>query len=163
PQMGACVNEPVRRGRSVGTDGLMELADEVPVELYGMGVNQLSARGIRSHESPPQHDMHRLLVRCAGYVHTARWTSLGLSLLEAMHLGLPVVAVGATEVPRAIPPGAGVVVSSSAELRIACRRLLDAPDEARELGSRGRDHAREKYGLGRFLTDWDRLLSQLAN
>lgn len=27
------------------------------------------------------------------YLHTARWTSLGLSLLEAMHLGMPVVAV----------------------------------------------------------------------
>ena len=34
------------------------------------------------------------------YLHPVRWTSLGLSLLEAMHLGMPVVALATTEVPR---------------------------------------------------------------
>jgi glycosyltransferase involved in cell wall biosynthesis len=163
PQMGACINDPVRRGRAVGTDLLVELADKVPVELYGIRADQLVARGLRTHESPPQHDMHRMLARCAGYVHTARWTSLGLSLLEAMHLGVPVVAVAATEVPRAVPPGTGVLVSSPAELRSACSRLLDDPAEARELGLRGREHALVKYGLGRFLEDWDQLLARVTD
>jgi glycosyltransferase involved in cell wall biosynthesis len=163
PRMGACINEPVRRGRAVGTDLLLELAGQVPVELYGIGVEELSgAPGVRTHESLPQHDLHRMLARCAGYVHTARWTSLGLSLLEAMTLGLPVVALGATEVPRALPAGTGIVVASGVELRDACRRLLEDPEEARELGRRGREHARERYGLGRFLTDWDQLLHRLA-
>ena len=43
------------------------------------------------------------------YLHPIRWTSLGLSLLEAMHLGMPVVALATTEVPEAVPPEAGVV------------------------------------------------------
>ena len=38
-----------------------------------------------------------------------RWTSLGLSLLEAMQLGMPVVALATTEATVAVPPEAGVV------------------------------------------------------
>ena len=44
----------------------------------------------------------RPMRRC--YVHPFRWTSLGLSLIEAMHLGMPVVALATTEVPDAVPP-----------------------------------------------------------
>jgi glycosyltransferase involved in cell wall biosynthesis len=31
------------------------------------------------------------------YLHPVRWTSLGLSLIEAMHLGMPVAGLAARE------------------------------------------------------------------
>ncbi|WP_445256466.1 glycosyltransferase [Nocardioides aurantiacus] len=162
------VNDPVRRGRSVGTDLLPGLARVGGVDVFGMRVDLLpDALGLGPavlavHEDLPQERMHAELARRRVYVHTARWTSLGLSLLEAMHLGMPVVALGATEAARAVPPGTGVVTTRAAELGPAVARFLADPDLAREVGSAGRRHALEHYGLTRFLTDWDRLLASVV-
>jgi hypothetical protein len=158
------VNDPVRRGRAVGADLLPGLVDVVPVDVFGMGADALAADlgrpsdRLRSFEDLPQHRLHDELARRRVYVHTARWTSLGLSLLEAMHLGMPVVALAATEAVRAIPPGAGVVTSSVEELYASTDRLVQNPVEARQLGLRAREEACRRYGLGRFLADWDVVL-----
>jgi glycosyltransferase involved in cell wall biosynthesis len=85
---------------------------------------------------------------------------LGLSLLEAMHLGMPVVALGTTEVHEAVPPTAGVVSTSVDALVAALARLVADPDEARERGQAARAAALARYGLARFLADWDALIEE---
>ena len=60
-------------------------------------------------EDLPQHRLHDQVARRCAYLHPHRWTSLGLSLLEAMHLGMPVVVLASTAAIEAVPPGAGVV------------------------------------------------------
>jgi glycosyltransferase involved in cell wall biosynthesis len=94
------------------------------------------------------------------YLHPYRWTSLGLSLLEAMHLGMPVVALATTEVPEAVPPEAGVVSTGLDVLEDALRRLVGDREEAAVLGKAARAAALERYGLGRFLRDWDHVLQE---
>jgi len=42
------------------------------------------------------------------------------------------------------------------------RRFRADPDEARETGRRAREAALERYGLERFLRDWDALLDCYA-
>jgi glycosyltransferase involved in cell wall biosynthesis len=99
--------------------------------------------------------MHREMARRRVYVHTARWTSLGLSLLEAMHLGMPVVALATTEAVAAVPPEAGVVSTRLEELTAAVWRFVHDPSEAQAVGAAAREVALSRYGLGRFLADWD--------
>jgi glycosyltransferase involved in cell wall biosynthesis len=96
------------------------------------------------------------------YLHPIRWTSLGLSLLEAMHLGMPVVALGTTEVAEAVPAEAGVVTNRLDVLRAAVAELVVDPDRARAMGRAGREAALARYGLERFLADWDALLGEAA-
>src|SRR5262249_55514636 len=96
------------------------------------------------------------------YLHLTRWSSLSLSLIEAMHLGMPVVALATTETPEAVPPGAGVVSTRVELLESAFQRLLADPDEARDRGLTARREALRRYGLARFLADWDRLLAEVA-
>ena len=157
-------NEPVRRWRVTGTDLLPGFARVGPLDVFGMGGEGLpEATGL-----PPERlgvlgdldrsELHRQLARRRVYLHPVRWTSLGLSLLEAMHLGMPVVALATTEALRAVPPEAGVLSTDVAELRRAAARLLADPQEAARRGAAGRAHALQKYGLGRFLADWDALL-----
>ena len=162
---GVVVNDPVRRGRFVGTDLLPDLAEVGDVDVFGMRVTQLpeiatAAGRVRTYEDLPQEDMHTELARRRVYVHTPRWTSLGLSLLEAMQLGMPVVAVAATESPMAVPPEAGVVTTDRRRLADAVAELLADRARAAEMGSAGRRHALERYGLKRFLDDWDGLLGR---
>jgi glycosyltransferase involved in cell wall biosynthesis len=153
-------NEPVRRGRVTGTDLFDRFARVAPLDVFGMGVNGLSGVGISTYDDPPQHRMHELVARRRAYLHLCRWTSLGLSLIEAMHLGMPVLALATTEVVEAVPPGAGVISTRVDTLVEAAHWLLAEPAHARRLGEQARLVARARYGLDRFLADWDRLLEE---
>jgi glycosyltransferase involved in cell wall biosynthesis len=96
------------------------------------------------------------------YVHPVRWTSLGLSLLEAMHLGMPVVVLASTESVEAVPPEAGVLSTRPERLWDAVRHYLHDEDAARLAGKAARAAALERYGLPRFLRDWDELLGEVT-
>ena len=83
------------------------LGAEVPLDLFGMRWSGWPAPGVRSVADLAQERLHAEMARRRLYLHPVRWTSLGLSLLEAMHLGMPVVALATTEVVEAVPPEAG--------------------------------------------------------
>jgi glycosyltransferase involved in cell wall biosynthesis len=167
PRAAVVVNDPVRRGRSVGTDLLPDLCRAGPLDVFGMRVDQLPGvlaappGGLSVHEDLPQQRMHEELARRRVYVHTARWTSLGLSLLEAMHLGMPVVVIAATEAAVAVPPEAGVVTTRRSELRSAVAGFLASRERAEVAGAAARRHALQRYGLQRFLGDWDTTLHRV--
>ena len=164
------VNEPVRRGRVTGSDLLPAFARAVPLDVYGMKVlglpeaYDLPTRDghVAVHEDVPQQRMHAELARRRVYVHPLRWTSLGLSLVEAMHLGMPVVVLAATEAVEAVPAEAGVLSTRLDVLVEGARRFVDEPDAARLAGKAARTYALERYGLPRFLADWDALLREVV-
>ena len=166
-----CVNEPVRRWRVAGSDLVLDLARALPVTVYGMGTDALGAlaeeHGVsgldrsRCHDLP-QARLHDELARHRVYFHPYRWTSLGLSLIEAMTLGMPVLALSTTEAPEAVPPDAGVVSNDLGVLRAAASRWCADPDEAAARGRAARAHALDRYSLTRFLSDWDRTLKEVA-
>ncbi|MGY2083142.1 glycosyltransferase [Blastococcus sp. SYSU DS0539] len=161
-------NEPVRRGRTVGADLLPGLAAAAPVDVFGMGLAGLHERygldpdRVALHDDPPQAAMHAELARRRVYVHPVRWTSLGLSLLEAMHLGLPVVGLATTEAVEAVPAEAGVLSTRPDRLWAAVREFLHDEDAARLAGKAARAAVLERYGLDRFLRDWDGLLAEVT-
>ena len=164
------VNEPVRRWRVAGTDLLLDLARRVPVHVYGIDSTLLQAASTdvggpdltgRLHDLP-QSQLHRALGHHRLYFHPYRWTSLGLSLLEAMTLGMPVLALSTTEAPFAVPASAGLVSNDLGELQRTAMRWLADPAAARECGLAAREHALAHYGLPRFLTDWNSILKEVA-
>ncbi|MFC0680994.1 glycosyltransferase [Lysobacter korlensis] len=164
PHLAVVVNEPARRGRVVGADLLPRFTSAGPIDLFGIDGDQLPAQlglarpALTVLGDVPLSRMHPMLAERRVYLHPFRWTSLGLALLEAMHLGLPVVALASTEVPRALPPEAGAVSSDIGELAAAARSLLSDPDEARRRGRIAREAALARYGHARFLRDWDTVL-----
>jgi hypothetical protein len=157
PRAAAVINEARRRGRVTGTDLLERLNGAVSIDLFGM-----DAAALGGIENLSQHRLHDEMARRRVYVHPVRWTSLGLSLLEAMHLGMPVVALATTEVAEAVPAAAGAVSNRLDLLRSELRRLAFDPDAARAAGCAAREAAVSRYGLDRFLADWDRLLEDVA-
>lgn len=152
----AVINDPVSRNRITGTDVVVDLRRRVPVDLFGMRSEPLGGRDV------PQAELHPEMARRRVYLHPNRWTSLGLSLIEAMHLGMPVVAVGATEVYEAVPPEAGVISNRPEVLAQALAAMADDPEEARERGRAARRVALDRFGLKRFLDDWDRVIEEVG-
>jgi glycosyltransferase involved in cell wall biosynthesis len=165
-RLAVVINEPVRRWRVTGTDLLPRFAEIAPLDVFGMGVAGLPDRlglpgdRVTVHDDVPQARMHTELARRRAYLHLCRWTSLGLSLIEAMAIGMPVVALATTEAVMAVPPGAGALSTRVDVLLDAARRFMAEPAEARRAGAEARLAARDRYGLDRFLADWDRLLEE---
>jgi len=167
PRAAVVVNEPVRRGRTTGTDLLPRFAQWAPLDVFGMRTEGLA----RHLGLPPdrcrsrdlaQSELHPAMARCRLYLHPVRWTSLGLSLLEAMYLGMPVVALATTEVREAVPDAAGVVSNRMHVLRSAVRGLLADGDHARRTGEAARAAVQARYGQRRFQDDWDRLIKEVT-
>jgi len=160
------VNEPVRRGRVTGTDLLPGLAQALPLDVFGIGTDLLGAHlgceRVRVVGDLPQQRMHTELARRAVYLHTARWTSLGLSLIEAMLLGMPVAVLATTEAPAVVPPGAGVVSADPGRLAAGMRELAADRPAAEAAGRTARHAALARFGLRRFLDDWDLVLDRVC-
>jgi len=164
PRAAVVINEARRRARVTGTDLLERFSHAAPLDLFGMDAASLdSGNGLRAIEDLPQARLHDEMARRRVYLHPIRWTSLGLSLLEAMHLGMPVVALGTTEVHEAVPAGAGAVSTRLDVLEAAVARMVRDPAEAAERGRAARAAALGRYGLARFLSDWDELLEEVEN
>lgn len=167
PRAGAVINEPLRRGRVTGSDLLPQFARAAPVDLFGMKVQDAPERlGVPpgrmwAFEDLPQHRMHRELARRRVYVHPYRWTSLGFALIEAMFLGLPVVALATTEAVEAVPPAAGVLSTRIGTLTDAVHSFVSDPLAAGEAGQAARQAA-SRYALPRFLGDWQRILQEVT-
>lgn len=156
PHGAIVVNEPLRRARVTGTDLIDAFLRAAPMDIFGMGVAALGG-----YEDLPQHEMHAALARRRVYVHPMRWTSLGLSLIEAMLLGLPVVALATTEASVSVPAEAGVISTNVDELIAATRRFIEEPARARAAGLAARRYALAHFGLERFLASWDRVLEEV--
>jgi glycosyltransferase involved in cell wall biosynthesis len=157
PHAAVVINEAGRRGRVTGTDLLDRFRTAAPVDLFGMKAGELG--GI---ENLPQERLHAEMARRRVYLHPVRWTSLGLSLIEAMHLGMPVVALATTEVPEAVPPDAGVISTRVEVLEQGLRDFVAEPDRAMLAGKHARAAALQGYGVARFLDDWDTVLSEVT-
>ena len=157
PRAAVVINEARRRQRVTGTDLLGRLRRAAPIDLFG-----IDAAALGGIEDVPQARLHDEMARRRVYLHPIRWTSLGLSLIEAMHLGMPVVALATTEAPEAVPAAAGAVSTRVDALADALRALIAEPARARAAGRAARAAALARYGLPRFLDDWNRLLEEVA-
>jgi glycosyltransferase involved in cell wall biosynthesis len=165
-RLAVVINEPVRRWRVTGSDLLPRFAEIAPLDVFGLGVAGLPERlglpadRMTTYDDLPQERMQAEVGRRRAYLHLCRWTSLGLSLVEAMAIGMPVVVLAATEAVAAVPPRAGALSTRIDTLLEAARWLIDEPAAAHRLGAEAREVARTRYGLDRFLADWDRLLEE---
>ncbi len=148
------VNNLGSRGRRLGADVFERIRARVPLDLVGMGSEQLGGLGEVPHRALPA-----FAARYRFLFNPIRYTSLGLAVCEAMLVGLPVVALATTEYATAIENGVSGYVDTDVEALIArMERLLAAPEEARRLGEGARRRAEERFSIDRFAADWDRAL-----
>ena len=145
------VNNLAIRGRRLGADVFEEVRSELPIDLEGMGSEAMGGLGEVSHDALPAFVAHYRFL-----FNPIRYTSLGLAICEAMAIGMPIVGLATTEMATAVENGvAGYVDTRLDRLVERMRELLDDPAEARRLGEGARRLARERFGIDRFVRDWN--------
>jgi hypothetical protein len=140
-----------KRPRIAGYDLFLQARGAVPLDAVGMGTESLGGLG-----DVPYRDLHRQLSRYRFLFSPMRYTSLPLAVVEAMTIGMPVVALATTELPTVIDDGVTGYISCDPDRLIdRMRRLLADPDHARALGANAQAVARDRFGLDRFARDWN--------
>jgi hypothetical protein len=152
------VNHLARRGRRLGGDVFETARRQVALDLVGMGAEELGGIGEVLHAQLPAFVAdYRFLF------NPIRYTSLGLAVIEAMMAGVPVIGLATTEMATVIENGrSGYVDTNVGALIDRMRELLRDPAEARRLGENARRMALERFGIERFIADWDRALRDVT-
>jgi glycosyltransferase involved in cell wall biosynthesis len=144
------------RGRRLGRDIFESLRERVPLDLVGMQSDELGGLG----EVVPR-DVPAFASRYRFFFHPARYTSLGLAVLEAMAVGMPVVGLATTELVTVIENGVNGYIATDPEALVEpMQRLLADPVHARRLGEAARETATDRFGIDRFAKAWDAVLQE---
>jgi glycosyl transferase family 1 len=145
------VNHLGRRGRRLGADLFERLRAELPLDLVGMASEEVGGVGEVPHDALPA-----IAARYRFFFNPIRYTSLGLAVCEAMMIGLPVVGFATTAMTTTIENGVSGWIDTDPDIVADhMRRLLRDPDEAQRLGDGARRAAQVRFGIGRFVRDWD--------
>jgi glycosyltransferase involved in cell wall biosynthesis len=153
------VNGLARRGRRLGVDLFERARGRVPLDLAGMLSEELGGLG-----DIPRDRLLALEARYRLFFNPIRYTSLGLAILEAMMLGMPIVGLATTELSTVIEDGVSGYIDTDVERLVdGMQRLLDDPDEARRLGEGARRRAIERFHIDRFAHDWQDTIAEVAS
>lgn len=146
------------RGRRLGADVFQRARREVPLDLVGMQSQRMGGLGEVPHAALPA-----FAARYRFFFNPIRYTSLGLSVCEAMMLGLPVVALATTEMVTVVENGVSGYVSTDADWLCArMQALLDDKALARFLGEGARRQAQARFGIDRFRRDWNAVFEEVT-
>ena len=149
------VNNLRERGRRLGVDIFQRVRREIPLDLAGMGSEELGGLCEISHDALPG-----LMCRYRFLFNPIRYTSLGLAVCEAMSLGVPIIGLATTEMATLVAQGqSGYVDTNIQRLIEYMRELLTDPLEARRLSSEARREGRRRFSIARFIEEWNAVLA----
>jgi glycosyltransferase involved in cell wall biosynthesis len=153
------VNHLRRRGRRLGLDVFERVRRRVPLDLVGMGAEEVDGLGEVQHDR-----LFDLASRYRFFFNPIRYTSLGLAVIEAMMIGLPIVGLATTEMATTIENGrTGYVDTNVDRLVEHMEYLLRNADDARRLGENARRYALERFHISRFVDDWNATFAEVTS
>ena len=142
------------RGRRLGADVFEHMRQQVPLDLVGMQSERLGGLG-----EVPHAELADFSARYRFFFNPIRYTSLGLAVLEAMMIGMPIVGLATTEMVTAVENGVSGYVSTDVDwLAQRMQDLLAEPELARQLSEGARQQALERFNIERFSHDWSETL-----
>lgn len=99
------------------------------------------------------------------YVQPSLSESFGLAIVQAMGVGLPVVATETGGIPEVVTTGkTGILVPSknSKALSAAILEIIRDPKMARQMGEMGRRDARLKFNLDDMISELEQIYEEMA-
>lgn len=145
------INGLQKRPRIAGYDIFLQVRESVPLDAMGMQTEELGGLG-----DIPYRQLHQRMADYRFLFSPIRYTSLPLAVIEAMTIGMPVIALATTELPTVIEHGKSGYISCNIEELIAhMHELLHDLATARKLGEHAQQVAHKRFGLERFIRDWN--------
>src|SRR5256884_5611548 len=141
------INGMQKRPRIAGYDIFLQARQAVPLDAIGMETEALGGLG-----DIPYRELHRRVAEYRFLFSPIRYTSLPLAVIEAMTVGMPVVALATTELPTVIENGmTGYVSCDIDQLVTHMRSLIVHREEAYRLGENSCSIVRRLVSPDRFI------------
>src|SRR5207302_10379557 len=119
------INGMQKRLRIAGYDIFQHAQHRTPLEAVGMGTEEFGGLGDVAYR-----DLHWRVAEYRFLFSPIRYTSLPLAVIEAMTIGMPVVALATTELPTVIENGVSGFVSCDVEKLVEGMNFLLAHPQA---------------------------------
>ncbi len=144
------INEIQKRGRRLGYDIFEEVRKKIPLDIIGMSSLDIGGLGeINNRELAAFSAKYRF------FFNPIRYTSLGLSVLEAMMTGIPIIGLATTEMVVTIEnERSGYLHTDIDKVVEKMQLLLDNPELAKQWGQGAKDTAMKRFNIERFKGDW---------
>jgi glycosyltransferase involved in cell wall biosynthesis len=144
------INGIVKRGRRLGLDVFEKVRKQIPLDIVGMGSEEVGGLGEMNISELPS-----FIAQYRFFFNPIRYTSLGLSVCEAMMTGIPVIGLATTEMPVTVKNNYSGFIDTNVNVLInKMDMLLEDPAKAKELGEGAKATALEKFNIKRFKEDW---------
>lgn len=144
------INGIVKRGRRLGLDVFEKVRKQIPLDIVGMGSEEVGGLGKMNIRELPS-----FIAQYRFFFNPIRYTSLGLSVCEAMMTGIPVIGLATTEMPVTIKNNYSGFVDTNVNVLIKkMDMLLEDYQKAKELGKGAKETALQKFNIKRFTEDW---------
>src|SRR6266852_3521360 len=96
-------------------------------------------------------------------LYTSEYESFGLSILETMFYGKPIVAFGVGGIPEVIGDSCPVYpFGDAAATAAALDGLIESPDQVQELGERSRTRVLERFSADRIVPRYEALYRRMV-
>lgn len=146
-----------QRPRIAGYDIFLQARERVPLDIVGLQSEAFGGLG-----DIPYYQLHQRMADYRFLFSPMRYTSLPLAVIEAMTLGMPIVALATTALPDVLEHGkSGYLSCDVDELYTHMQHLLDDQQHARRMGEQAQRVARERFGLERFVRDWNAAFAEV--
>ena len=97
-------------------------------------------------------------------LYTSEYESFGLGILESLFYGKPVVAFGVGGIPEVVGDSCPLYPFPDIALMAAgIDALIAAPEMARTLGERGRNHVMDRFSADKILPAYEALYTRVLN
>jgi glycosyltransferase involved in cell wall biosynthesis len=152
------INGIVKRGRRLGYDIFKKVRNEVPIDIVGMFSEDAGGLGeVNNRELAAFTSKYRF------FFNPIRYTSLGLSVCEAMMTGLPMIGLATTEMVVTVKNDYSGYVHTNVDFLIEkMKMLLDNPEKAMQLSEGARETANEKFNIERFKKEWQQTFEAMV-
>lgn len=152
------INNLQSRGRRLGADIFERVRQEVPLDLIGMGALEMGGLGEVPHDELPEFISHYRF-----FFNPIRYTSLGLAVLEAALVGLPIVGLATTQMALTFHNGHTGFVHTDVDWLIdRMKDLLADRSLAQQISSQGQSDIARHFNIERFAHDWSQLIVQVS-
>jgi glycosyltransferase involved in cell wall biosynthesis len=144
------INGIKKRGRRLGLDIFERVRKEVPVDIVGIGSDEVGGLG-----EIPNRELQHFISRYRFFFNPIRYTSLGLSVCEAMMTGMPIIGLATTEMSVTIENDvSGYIHTDPGFLIDKMKMLLASPQKAAQLGMGAKAVAQRRFSIHRFTSEW---------
>ena len=141
-----------------GNDIYQQLCRRIPLDVVP---SPISATLEHTHCAPLQLPARTVQYRFL--FHPARSHTLDPGVIAAMMSGMPVIGLATGEMASLIQNGvSGYVETDLNQLAAHMQELLDNPHYAFALGRGAQRRARQRFGMPRFLADWNAALHSVT-